>query len=199
MLSTLKPWNLPMPLFNKTYKDINLSPENVVAPNESLDPDVGLCYLERKLSIQVSECIYVFMIHLSLVFSITSDSITKEIRTQASKRSTQQQLLTRWDNWLFFLDLFVCVERFNLVLANVRNSKLTHSIVKKNCTLRNGPISSLSDFLDLFLIEVAFNSFQRCLFDELILPYAWTVFICFANRVKEIPYHRCAWLFIWTT
>lgn len=43
MLSTLKPWNLPMPLFNKTYKDINLSPENVVAPNESLDPDVGLC------------------------------------------------------------------------------------------------------------------------------------------------------------
>ena len=74
-----------MPLFNKTYKDINLSPENVVAPNESLDPDVGLCYLERKLSIQVSECIYVFMIHLSLVFSITSDSITKEIRTQASK------------------------------------------------------------------------------------------------------------------
>lgn len=74
-----------MPLFNKTYKDINLSPENVVAPNKSLDPDVGLCYLERKLSIQVSECIYVFMIHLSLVFSITSDSITKEIRTQASK------------------------------------------------------------------------------------------------------------------
>lgn len=74
-----------MPLFNKTYKDINLSPENVVAPNESLDPDVGLYYLERKLSIQVSECIYVFMIHLSLVFSITSDSITKEIRTQASK------------------------------------------------------------------------------------------------------------------
>ena len=71
-----------MPLFNKTYKDINLSPENVVAP---LDPDVGLCYLERKLSIQVSECIYVFMIHLSLVFSIISDSITKEIRTQASK------------------------------------------------------------------------------------------------------------------
>ena len=30
-----------MPLFNKTYKDINLSPENVVAPNESLDPDVA--------------------------------------------------------------------------------------------------------------------------------------------------------------
>ena len=75
-----------MPLFNKTYKDINLSPENMVAPNESLDPDVGLCYLERKLSIQVNtECIYVFMIHLSLVFSITSDSITKEIRTQANK------------------------------------------------------------------------------------------------------------------
>ena len=67
------------------HKDINLSPENVVAPNESLDPDVGLCYLERKLSIQVSECIYVFMIHLSLVFSIISDSITEEIRTQASK------------------------------------------------------------------------------------------------------------------
>lgn len=74
-----------MPLFNKTYKDINLSPGNVVAPNESLDPDVGLCYFERKLRIQVSECIYVFMIHLSLVFSIISDSITKEIRTQASK------------------------------------------------------------------------------------------------------------------
>ena len=37
-----------MSLFNKTYKDINLSPENVVAPNESLDPDVGPALLFRK-------------------------------------------------------------------------------------------------------------------------------------------------------
>ena len=51
----------------------------------SIQSYARLCYLERKLSIQVSECINVFMIHLSLVFSITSDSITKEIRTQASK------------------------------------------------------------------------------------------------------------------
>ena len=37
-----------MPLFNKTYKDINLSPENVVAPNESLDPVVRPALLFRK-------------------------------------------------------------------------------------------------------------------------------------------------------
>ena len=40
--------------------------------------------------------------------------------------------------------------------------------MKKNCQQRNEYISQLSDFLDLFLIEVALSCFQQYLFDELI-------------------------------
>ena len=63
---------------------------------------------------------------------------------------------------------FVYVERSNLDLANVCKSKLTRSIMKKNCQQRNEYISQLSDFLDLFLTEVALSCFQQCSFDELI-------------------------------
>ena len=56
---------------------------------------------------------------------------------------------------------FVYVERSNLDLANVCTSKLTRSIMKKNCQQRNEYISQLSDFLDLFLIEVALSCFQQ--------------------------------------
>ena len=63
---------------------------------------------------------------------------------------------------------FVYVERSNLDLANVYKSKPTRSIMKKNCQQRNEYISQLSDFLDLFLIEVALSCFQQCSFDEFI-------------------------------
>ena len=56
---------------------------------------------------------------------------------------------------------FVYVERSNLDLANVYKSKPTRSIMKKNCQQRNEYISQLSDFLDLFLIEVALSCFQQ--------------------------------------
>ena len=46
--------------------------------------------------------------------------------------------------------------------------------MKKNRKLTNELISPLSDFMDLFLMGggggVAFNCFQQCSFDGLILP-----------------------------
>ena len=78
------------------------------------------------------------------------------------------QLLARLDNRLLvykekrtsYLGLFVCAVRFNLDLANVCNSKLTQKTMKNNCKVRNESSSSLSDFLDLFLIEVTFSCFS---------------------------------------
>ena len=78
------------------------------------------------------------------------------------------QLLARLDNRLLvykekrtsYLGLFVCAVRVNLDLANVCNSKLTQKTMKNNCKVRNESSSSLSDFLDLFLIEVTFSCFS---------------------------------------
>ena len=65
---------------------------------------------------------------------------------------------------------FALIEQFNLVLPYVCDSKLSQSVMKNNCKLRKESISSLFDFLDLFLIEVAFSCFQQCSFNELIIP-----------------------------
>ena len=74
---------------------------------------------------------------------------------KSRKDGVTWQLLARLDNRLLvykekrtsYLGLFVCAVRFNLDLANVYK-------------VRNESSSSLSDFLDLFLIDVTFSCFS---------------------------------------
>ena len=58
------------------------------------------------------------------------------------------------------------IEQCNLVLLYVCDSKLSQSVMNNNCKLRKELISSLSDYLNLFLIEVAFSCFQQRSFNE---------------------------------
>ena len=113
---------------------------------------------------RINDKFFAFFIHRTV--SRGKYNIAKSRKSR--KDGVTWQLLARLDNRLLvckekrtsYLGLFICAVGFNLDLANVCNSKLTQKTMKNNCKVRNESSSSLSDFLDLFLIEVTFSCFS---------------------------------------
>ena len=145
---------------------------------------------------RINDKFFAFFIHRTV--SRGKYNIAKSRKSR--KDGVTWQLLARLDNRLLlykekrtsYLGLFVCAVRFNLDLANVCNSKLTQKTMKNNCRVRNESSSSLSDFLDLFLLR--WLSIISAVFLRRMKSIPWILFVCFTN-VKEIhvPYYHCAW------
>ena len=118
-------------------RTLNLSAKNVLALDEFFEPEIDFNYLKWKVPryVRIHNIPFSFFLHRTV-------SRRKweylEIKKVEEGRNTWQ-LPTRWDHWLFIIiiykGLFVCVVRCNLDLSYLSGSKLTLSIIEKNCEM----------------------------------------------------------------